>query len=710
MEGILKHNISTDNENWIINIDGDELSRVKKHFNMSENEKMQTILSASKILGNCPNPNSVKRQKVGLAIGKVQSGKTSNFIALTALAFDNGYRIVIIFGGNTKVLLSQTESRINESFDLNVREDYKFSTFSSNDTLYSDTLKNNYAAKKNIIITGLKEYTHIRNIKDFIKQAGLSDVPILIIDDEGDQISLNGAVNKNDETTTYKNFKELLVDLDFSSFISVTATPQANLLIDICNVLSPDFIELIEPGSKYSGFSTFHNQIKTDYISIIPENENVLLDEDSGIPKSFEESLSTFYVGSIIRKLRGDNSTHAMLIHPSQKLKDHSMVLKKLVILVNQLKDYIESGESSTKLLVEHFLNLGVTQLSSTNVGIYDMDSLFCEFKKEVYNTTIQVLNGNSLKNEIDYKSNRNVIVVGGTMVERGLTIKNLAVTYIVRTNKGKENADTVEQRTRWFGYRINKFGNYLDVCRVFLTKSMAENFYNLGQHEKSIWENIIYSKKLGIEAKKMNLLFELDPHFNPTRTNVLSNYNKFEFGSWKQQKSVADIRENGVYKIMNNAIKLFLSNYSYEEIKMGNFVHLHYKNVDFEKLYHEILVKYYANRELKFDIDYVKASIERLRMEKMPLSISVLVMRHGENEYRSIYNDNTVHELMAGHSVNKSDIDVDYYKGDRFVLENELQLQIHNVKLTKDSLETIPMLSFYCPYLGEAKRLVGRI
>lgn len=709
MEGILKLN-GSNNDNWSINLDGPELSIVKAKLNMSESEKMQTILSAAKILGQCPNPKGKRNQKTGLAIGKVQSGKTSNFISLTALALDNEYKIVVIFGGNTKVLLAQTEKRISESFNLDKREDYKFALFSSGGDLNSDKLKNSFYSGKNIIITGLKEYTHIRNIKKFIKDAGLSDVPILIIDDEGDQMSLNGAVNKGEETTTYRNFKELLIDLSFSTFVSVTATPQANLLVDICNILSPDFIELIEPGKMYSGFNTYHYKPITEYISIIPEAENFILDENSGIPASFEAAVSTFFVGSIVRKKRKDKTPHSMLIHPSQKVKDHFLVMKKLNLLLNQLKDYIESREESALLKVERFLSWGIECLKSTVPELYNVSDLIDDFREELYNTSVQVLNGNNSVNEIDYKADRNVIVLGGTMVERGLTIKNLAVTYIVRSNKGKENADTVEQRTRWFGYRINEYGSYLDVCRIFMTDSMAHNFYNLALHEKSIWDNILYAKKQGICAKNMKLLFELDGHFNPTRPNVVPEVSKFEFGKWKQQKSVGDLRETKGYIAINEAITRYLNLLPYYNINMGNFIHKCYSNVDFDEFYNEILRRYYSNPEYKFDLDYVRAAITRMKMENIPLKINVLVMRDGVDEYREIYDDNTVRELMAGRSVNKQIGDEGYYKGDKHVLENELQIQIHNVKLEKNSSITIPMLCFYCPYLGDARRLVGRL
>ena len=75
--------------------------------------------NASNILNECPNPHEEGEfKKTGIVIGKVQSGKTSNFIALLALAFDNGYNIGIVMGGNTTELLTQNVNRIKKSFNV----------------------------------------------------------------------------------------------------------------------------------------------------------------------------------------------------------------------------------------------------------------------------------------------------------------------------------------------------------------------------------------------------------------------------------------------------------------------------------------------------------------------------------------------------------------------------------------------------------------
>ena len=123
MEGILKK-IEDNNSDyrWSVKLDGDEINIVRKHLEMDESEKELTILSAARILGNCANPLGEAKRKVGLAIGKVQSGKTSNYIALSALAFDNNINIVILFCGSSKILLKQANERIIDNFNYEERK------------------------------------------------------------------------------------------------------------------------------------------------------------------------------------------------------------------------------------------------------------------------------------------------------------------------------------------------------------------------------------------------------------------------------------------------------------------------------------------------------------------------------------------------------------------------------------------------------------
>lgn len=60
--------------------------------------------------------NTPSKSNNMLLVGKVQSGKTSNLELFTALAFDNGFNLVIIYGGYDSTLLSQTTNRFKKNF------------------------------------------------------------------------------------------------------------------------------------------------------------------------------------------------------------------------------------------------------------------------------------------------------------------------------------------------------------------------------------------------------------------------------------------------------------------------------------------------------------------------------------------------------------------------------------------------------------------
>jgi len=58
----------------------------------------------------CPGAQNFRRQ--GLVVGRVQSGKTSNFMGVIAKAGDAGYRIIIVLAGTTNTLRYQTQDRL----------------------------------------------------------------------------------------------------------------------------------------------------------------------------------------------------------------------------------------------------------------------------------------------------------------------------------------------------------------------------------------------------------------------------------------------------------------------------------------------------------------------------------------------------------------------------------------------------------------------
>ena len=73
-------------------------------------------LTSEKILAFCANPKTEakKEQKRGLVVGDVQSGKTANYLGLMNMAYDYGYRIVVLLAGLTDSLRLQTQKRTDK--------------------------------------------------------------------------------------------------------------------------------------------------------------------------------------------------------------------------------------------------------------------------------------------------------------------------------------------------------------------------------------------------------------------------------------------------------------------------------------------------------------------------------------------------------------------------------------------------------------------
>lgn len=695
-------------DNWEVYLDGKETTRIKKNLNyMSEDEKFETILTAAKILSNCPNPKSNGGRKTGLAIGKIQSGKTSNFISLMSLAFDNNYNIIVVFGGTKNNLLSQTEDRIKKMFDIdnNKRDDRDvvvLSTTNKFDSISPDQLNRMYNSGRKIIIVALKHQKHIKEVKSFIVNSNLEKKPILLIDDEGDQASLNAKVARNERTVIYNELLQLKENLGHVCFISITATPQANLLIDTIDSLSPDFCQLVEPGKEYTGGSMFHGDNQDLYVVELPDDEREMLESD-GVPESFYKSLGVFFVGSIIRKLRKDGKNHVMLIHPSQKKFDHKEVEKKVnLILENWLicseQDSSESGYNQ----LSRYLKNGYDELSRTVSDLPEFNLILNNINEQLNDCRVVVINSDK-NTDIDYYKTRNIIIIGGNLVERGLTINDLAVTYIVRRSKARANADVVEQRARWFGYRKK----YFDLCRVYCTKQIKDDFANLLSHEDDIWGWIKYCKKNNIQIKEMPRLFELDNNLNPTRKSVVPDVKDIKFGIWTEQKI---INTNTIYlQEICDVWNELLNSYTYQDVKFGNLVHRVYDDIPLNKI-NEIIRKYYSDN---IDFNYKYPSAVEMRVIQdgdVEPKVTILQMRYETGEERSFDENNYItSNLMQGHSQNKYENDPLYYPGDRYICLDKIQLQIHLVHPKSNRDITVPMLAFYAP-VTQAKRIVGRL
>ena len=82
---------------------------------LDDEERATSQKETVSILEHCGNPKSDKVHSVTeLVVGYVQSGKTMSFTSVSALAHDNGFRVIIYFTGNKNNLLDQTTKRLKK--------------------------------------------------------------------------------------------------------------------------------------------------------------------------------------------------------------------------------------------------------------------------------------------------------------------------------------------------------------------------------------------------------------------------------------------------------------------------------------------------------------------------------------------------------------------------------------------------------------------
>lgn len=735
------HVTKTDNnENYFGEIitDGFFSTHVAKQMKNSDesitDEVVNDVFSnAISVLNQCPNPNSVGEfKKTGIVIGKVQSGKTSNFIALLALAFDNGYNLAVVIGGNTTELLTQNVNRIKKSFNVGVDKLKVLHSKDNHNEITPEKIKGFIDNGNKVLIVTLKSpqeksQKHMTRVSQLFDDSIMANETTLIIDDEGDQATLNSKANVKDSdiekkvSQTYKLAIEIKEKIKRHCFISITATPQANILIKTSDKLSPDFGQLIKPGNGYCGLSVFHGDEQDKYVKVIPDDEDTLLDEHGGIPNSFYKSLSAFYVSNAIRKSRGDNGIHSMLIHPSVKRYDHAMVQKKVDLLLSNWRKIIRLGKEDIayqRSLKPYFLDaykMYVSEGVITKSFNYIEDTII-----DCVKTSSDALVFNS--DQINAGSNADLyttrIYLGGAILDRGITIKGLTITYITRRAKSYQNVDNTEQRARWFGYKnVPFYSDYIDVCRVWARKSIKDDFASINESDEEMWTSMERNLKNGIKFKDLPRIFLLQHDTSHklrlTRPNVAKTHEIISWTEWKRQDYFVNDRE-----LANNNF-LLLENYRKQTngfaIDHGGVNHNFYvHDIAFGEFIDNVLSKFTFKTKDTFNVAIFNKLYSVIKVRKLDEFIDLCWVRYDWlQEERSINDDLTFKPpFYRGHDTKKN-ADGNYdYNGDRSTCDSrpdKIQIQFHYLK-AKDRPEMNYISPVICIYIPEkyAAKLVG--
>ena len=337
----------------------------------------------------------------------------------------------------------------------------------------------------------------------------------LLIDDEADQASLNTRAKKDDGTRSAINalIGDIRAFFDKNTYLQVTATPQALFLQEGKHAFRPKFTVLSHPGSEYVGGDDFFSD-PSDLVKEFALAEIALLAPGGAqplpalkIPTSLLRALDTFMVGATYKRTNDVDQNCAFLCHVSTKKADHEHIVDLLRKYKTDLAEKIKGGDQKTiKRLKVAYDDLATTHpgLAATN-----FDALLASIEFFSPGIAVKLVNGDT-DEDVAVRSPYNLFV-GGNKLGRGVTIKNLLVSYYGRNPKAPQ-ADTVLQHARMYGYRRKDLG----LLRLFLPNELLVVFRAINQMERSLRDLI---------AKNPTEEFRgvyLESGLNPTRKNVL--------------------------------------------------------------------------------------------------------------------------------------------------------------------------------------------
>ncbi|WP_146238957.1 Z1 domain-containing protein [Arthrobacter livingstonensis] len=467
-------------------------------------------------LGDFPGKQLIDTR--GLVLGYVQSGKTTNFMSVIAKAADLGYRMIIILSGTTDNLRRQTQERLDDYLAFPNRSKIHPLTTQKNDfceVTTANALLNQDEMRLLAVVK--KNPARLRRLNKWLKSASattLAKCPILVIDDEADQASID--VGARRQSTINKLIRELLSHPK-SAYIAYTATPFANLLIDPkdeSDLYPRNFIVSLPRPDAYFGperiFGSLEAEegitpddgldivriVSTDDAAVVrpPTKKEDFISWTAEIPSSLRTSILWFLLATTARRIRSNEIRHSsMLVHTSMRALAHMETRDAIESELHQIRGAYAVGEPA---LLHELRTLWETETAKVDAGAFENMRIETDTVIDGLDGTLakaKVVVDNYLSEErLSYPKNepQTAIVVGGNTLSRGLTLEGLISSYFVRASSAY---DTLLQMGRWFGYRKG----YEDLVRIWMTAELRDWFFALSTVETEIREEIdVYAKE----------------------------------------------------------------------------------------------------------------------------------------------------------------------------------------------------------------------
>jgi hypothetical protein len=361
--------------------------------------------------------------------GEPQSGKTEMMICLAAQLLDSGKKVVIVLLNDNVELLKQNLRR------------FKRSGIDPDPKNFTEIIDNTVEIGNNEWIIFCKK--NAKDLQKLIEKLnGISQK--VVIDDEADYASPNALKNRGLISKINALIEKLLGANGI--YIGVTATPARLDLNNTFDNANDRWINFL-PHQHYTGQDVFFP------INLVDNTLNYklnLLPEQGDDPKHLRESLFSFFVNVAYLNIKEENN-YCMLVHTSGKKDDHADDYKDIVKIINAVKD-------NKNARYESYIRI-IWDIANNRFGEVDADKIVEYILKNISRHSIVVMNSNADKKNVDYSAATDptvpfTIAIGGNIISRGVTFKNLLSMFFTRDVKHKIQQDTYIQRARMFGSR----------------------------------------------------------------------------------------------------------------------------------------------------------------------------------------------------------------------------------------------------------------
>lgn len=472
-------------------------------------EEVEDIrVTAEEVVNRWVNPLSGGKEEInGLIYGLIQSGKTGVLTVTGAMGADEGYRTIIILTSDNDPLYEQTLGRVREAFpgiDIIGKKEFRDADE------FLQRIKSGTCA-----IVTTKNSRILKSLIENFTRGRVRGLTCLIIDDEADQASLNTRTRRDDGTRSAINDRivELRGFFEKNSYLQVTATPQALFLQTPQHDFRPKFTVLSHPGSDYVGGDDFFGD-DSQLVREIDLNDIAVLAPGPQptpmleTPRSLLQALDTFMVGATFKRMKDADQNCAFLCHVSTRTDDH----RHIVDLLRKYKRDLAAALAAKKQTVIDRLKAAYDDLASTHEGLRtsSFDKLLDSIQFLSPGITVKLVNGET-DEDVAVKSPLNLFV-GGNKLGRGVTIKNLLVSYYGRHPK-RPQADTVLQHARMYGYRRKDIG----LLRLFLPRELHIVFKAIHKMERGLRDLIARNP-----TEEFRGVY-VESGLSPTRKNILA-------------------------------------------------------------------------------------------------------------------------------------------------------------------------------------------